>query len=108
YYLVRIRAMPQLAELAAWLVEQPVRQVPMVRRHGRLRADLPFRTNSPVPIPSRVFRPHWRDLDPFMHVDDIEWEDNRLVVTGRANVPSVDIPSRSCPCPARSRSCARP
>ena len=94
YHLVRIRAMPQLAELAAWLVEQPVRQVPVVRQRGRLRADLPFRTNSPVPIPSRVFRPHWRDLDPYMRVDDIEWEDNRLVVTGRANVPSVDIPRR--------------
>ena len=94
YHLVRIRAMPQLAELAAWLVEQPVRQVPVVRQRGRLRADLPFRTNSPVPIPSRVYRPHWRDLDPFMQVDDIEWEDGRLVVTGRANVPSVDIPRR--------------
>src|SRR5204862_1366426 len=94
YYLVRIRAMPQLAELAAWLVEQPVRQVPVVRQRGRLRADLPFRTNSPVPIPSRVFRPHWRDLDPYMQVDDIEFQDGRLVVTGRANVPSVDIPRR--------------
>ncbi len=94
YYLVRIRAMPQLAELAAWLVEQPVRQVPVVRQRGRLRADLPFRVDSPVPVPSRVFRPHWRDLDPFMKVDDIEWEGGRLVVTGRANVPSVDIPRR--------------
>jgi len=94
YHLVRIRAMPQLAELAAWMVEQPVRQVPVVRRHGRLRADLPLRTNSPVPIPSRVFRPHWRDLDPYMQVDDIEFQDGRLVVTGRANVPSVDIPRR--------------
>ncbi len=73
YHLVRIRAMPQLAELAAWMVEQPVRQVPVVRRRGRLRADLPFRENSPVPIPSRVFRPHWRDLDPYMRVDDIGW-----------------------------------
>jgi CDP-glycerol glycerophosphotransferase len=100
YYLVRIRATPQLAELAAWMVEQPVRQIPMVRRRGRLRADLPFRENSPVRVPSRVFRPHWRDLDPFMQVDDIGWEQDkrgrrdRLVVTGRANVPSVDIPRR--------------
>src|SRR5579859_598940 len=92
YYLVRIRARPQLAELAAWLMEQPVRQVPMVRHRGRLRADLPFRTDSPVRIPSRVFRPHWRDLDPYMQVDDIAWKQDRLVVTGRANVPSVDIP----------------
>jgi CDP-glycerol glycerophosphotransferase len=100
YHLVRIRALPQLAELAAWMVEQPVRQVPMVRRWGRLRADLPFRTDSPVPVPARVFRPHWRDLDPYMQVDDISWlpetpsDRGRLVVTGRANVPSVDIPRR--------------
>ena len=94
YHLVRIRAMPQLAELAAWMVEQPVRQVPVVRRWGRLRADLPFRENAPVPIPSRVFRLHWRDLDPYMQVDDIGWDQDRLVVTGRANVPSIDIPRR--------------
>jgi CDP-glycerol glycerophosphotransferase len=106
YHLVRIRAVPQLAELAAWMMDQPVRQVPMVRRWGRLRADLPFRKNSPVPVPARVFRPHWRDLDPYMQVDDIGWapdgkgqsDDNgragRLVVTGRANVPSVDIANR--------------
>jgi CDP-glycerol glycerophosphotransferase len=94
YYLVRIRAMPQLAELAAWMMDQPVRQVPMVRRWGRLQADLPFRKNAPVPVPARVFRPHWRDLDPYMQVDDIGWQDGRLVVTGRANVPSVDIAKR--------------
>ena len=94
YHLVRIRAMPQLAELAAWMMDQPVRQVPVVRRWGRLRADLPFRKESPVPVPARVFRPHWRDLDPYMQVDDIGWERGRLVVTGRANVPSVDIARR--------------
>ena len=109
YYLVQIRAMPQLAELAAWLVEQPVRQVPMVRHLGRIRADLPFRTDSPVPVPNRVFRPHWRDLDPYMQVDDIAWDpenQGRLVVTGRANVPSVDIPRRRNT--SRSWCCARP
>ena len=113
YHLVRIRALPQLAELAAWMMEQPVRQVPMVRRWGRLRADLPFRTNSPgsaapgglhppgppwqtppIHVPARVFRPHWRDLDPYMQVDDIGWDQDRLVVTGRANVPSVDVARR--------------
>jgi CDP-glycerol glycerophosphotransferase len=97
YYLVRIRARPQLAELAAWMMDQPVRQVPMVRRRGRLQADLPFRKNSPVPVPARVFRPHWRDLDPYMQVDDISWTSGpseRLVVTGRANVPSVDVARR--------------
>jgi CDP-glycerol glycerophosphotransferase len=100
YHLVRIRATPQLAELAAWMMDQPVRQVPMVRRWGRLHADLPFRKNSPVPVPARVFRPHWRDLDPYMQVDDIGWagdkegSSGRLVVTGRANVPSVDIAKR--------------
>jgi CDP-glycerol glycerophosphotransferase len=100
YHLVRIRATPQLAELAAWMMDQPVRQVPMVRRWGLLRADLPFRQAAPVPVPARVFRPHWRDLDPYMQVDDIGWaldkkgQSGRLVVTGRANVPSVDIAKR--------------
>ena len=103
YQLVRLRALPQLAELAAWMMDQPVRQVPMVRRWGLLRADLPFRQSSPVPVPARVFRPHWRDLDPYMQVDDISWDpeahdeggpSGRLVVTGRANVPSVDIANR--------------
>jgi CDP-glycerol glycerophosphotransferase len=109
YHLVRIRATPQLAELAAWMMDQPVRQIPMVRRWGRLRADLPFRQESPVPVPARVFRPHWRDLDPFMQVDDISWapeapeapeartqkgQSGRLVITGRANVPSVDLAKR--------------
>jgi CDP-glycerol glycerophosphotransferase len=106
YYLVRIRAMPQLAELGAWMMDQPVRQVPMVRRWGRLRADLPFRNgfassapsargkNGRVSVPARVFRPHWRDLDPYMQVDDIGWDHGRLVVTGRANVPSVDVARR--------------
>jgi CDP-glycerol glycerophosphotransferase len=103
YHLVRIRALPQLAELAAWMMDQPVRQLPMVRRWGLLRADLPFRQKSPVPVPARVFRPHWRDLDPHMRVDDIGWipktrdpkgQGARLVVTGRANVPSVDVANR--------------
>ena len=100
YYLVRVRAMPQLAELAAWMMDQPVKQVPMVRRWGRLRADLPFRAGLAGPrgrrvrVPARVFRPHWRDLDPYMQVDDIGWDGDRLVVTGRANVPSVDVARR--------------
>jgi len=100
YYLVRIRAIPQLAELAAWMMDQPVKQVPMVRRWGTLRADLPFRAGWAGPqgrrvrVPARVFRPHWRDLDPYMQVDDIGWDGDRLVVTGRANVPSVEVARR--------------
>jgi CDP-glycerol glycerophosphotransferase len=97
YHLLRIRALPQAAELAAWMVEQPVRQVPLARRWGSwgpLQADLPFRKDSPVPVPARVFRPHWRDLDPYMQVDDIGWDNGRLVVTGRANVPSIDVDKR--------------
>jgi CDP-glycerol glycerophosphotransferase len=97
YHLLRIRALPQVAELAAWMVDQPVRQIPLARRWGSwgpLQADLPFRKDSPVPVPARLFRPHWRDLDPYMQVDDIGWDRGRLLVTGRANVPSVDVDKR--------------
>ena len=100
YYLVRIQAMSQLAELAAWMMDQPVRQVPIIRQHGRLLADLPFRKESPVPVPARVFRPHWRDLDPYMRVDDIGWADGALVVTGSASRKQYDL---ALPRPTRPR-----
>ena len=94
YYLVRAGAMPELAEFSGWLMEQPVKQVPLVRRRGRLEADLPFRSNKDLRPPRRVYRPHWRDLDPYMQVDDVAWERGKLVVTGRANVPSIDVGRR--------------
>jgi CDP-glycerol glycerophosphotransferase len=96
YQLVLMGALPELAELASWLMEQPVKQIPLARSRGRLVADLPFRT-TPVPegrVPRRVFKPHWRDLDPYMQVDDVAWDDGKLVVTGRANVPSIDLSKR--------------
>ena len=118
YYLVRIRAMPQLAELAAWLMEQPVRQVPMVRRWGRLRADLPFGPGWPGPPPPADAPRHRRSAcRPACSArTGVTWtrtcrsttsagpmtkgaerqsgKRDRLVVTGRANVPSVDIARR--------------
>ncbi len=94
YHLISAGAMPQAAELAAWMAEQPVRQIPMVRRRGRLQADLPFRADPAVQVPAWVFRPHWRDLDPYMQVDDVGWDRGRLVVAGRANVPAVDVARR--------------
>ena len=70
YHLVRIRAMPQLAELAAWL--HGAAGAPGA--HGPALGQAPRRPavpdGSPVPIPARVFRPHWRDLDPYMQVDE--------------------------------------
>ena len=96
YQLVREGALPELAEFASWLMAQPVKQVPLVRSRGRLVADLPFRTVR-IPetrLPRRVFRPHWRDLDPYMQVDDVAWDGDALVVTGRANVPSINVAKR--------------
>ncbi|HLJ98618.1 MAG TPA: glycosyltransferase family A protein [Streptosporangiaceae bacterium] len=96
YYLVRRGALDQLAQYAAWLMDQPVRQAPLIRYHGRLVADLPFlRTGLPSGrIPRRMYRPHWRDLDPYMQVDDVQWQGDQLVVAGRANVPSIDVSRR--------------
>ena len=96
YYLTRAGASPQLARFAGWLMEQPVKQVPLVRRGLRYRADLPFRRAriDGRRVPRRVYKPHWRDLDPYMQVDDITWDRGKLVVTGRANVPSLDVSRR--------------
>jgi CDP-glycerol glycerophosphotransferase len=94
YYLIRKRAVAQLTELLDWLQEQPVTTIPVVRRFGRLRADLPFRTDRSMRIPSTVYRPHWRDIDPYVQVDEMGWRGNRMVVSGCAYVPSVDISHR--------------
>jgi len=94
YALVREGAMPELATFAAWLMQQPVKQVPLTRRRFRLEADLPFVERKDLSLPRRVYHPHWRDLDPYMQVDDVAWDGDRLVVTGRANVPSIDVAKR--------------
>src|SRR6266702_7919333 len=54
YYLTRKRQSQPLLEFVTWLLDQRVRTIPMVRRFGRLRADLPFRTDRQLRIPSRV------------------------------------------------------
>ena len=94
YYLVRTGRLDQLIEFNAWLQVQPVKTIPVVRRFGRLRADLPFRDDRTMKIPGRIYRPHWRELDPFVRVDGFGWHGNRLVVTGAAFIPSIDITKR--------------
>ena len=56
---------------------QPIKTIPVVRRFGRLRADLPFRDDRALKIPGRIYRPHWRELDPFVRVDGIGWDGNQ-------------------------------
>ena len=45
-------------------------------------------------VPLRVYRPYWRELDPFVRVENLGWNGNRLVITGCAYVPSIDITKR--------------
>ncbi len=98
YHLIRERKMPELLEFLAWLEEEP-RTVPLVRSFGRLRADLPFRGDSRLRIPGRVFRPYWRELDPFVRVEEISWRGGegaagKMSISGRAYIPSVSITKR--------------
>ncbi len=94
FYLVRQRALGQLIEFNRWQLEQPVRTIPVLRKHGRLRADLPFLGDRVVNAPIRVYRPYWRELDPVVRVERVGWHGSRLVVTGCAYVPSIDITKR--------------
>ena len=71
-----------------------MRAVPLVRRHGRLLADLPLRDDARPRIPAKIFRPSWRELDPFVRVDGIGWSGGKLVIEGRAYIPSIDISER--------------
>ena len=94
YYLVQQRDVDKLIEFNKWQIEQQVKTTPVVRRFGRLRADLPFLGDAAAGVPARVYRPYWRELDPFVRVDGLSWRGNRLVITGAAYVPSIDIPKR--------------
>ncbi len=92
YYLMARGQLDQLMEFDAWRLDQPINTVPVVREHGRIRADMPFRKDRALKIPARVYRPHWRELDPFVRIDGVSWRHNSLVISGCAFVPSIDIP----------------
>jgi CDP-glycerol glycerophosphotransferase len=95
YHLLGAGQLEQLLEFNAWQADQPIKTTPMVRRLGRIRADIPFREDRRrLKIPGRVYRPYWRELDPFVRVEAIGWHGKRLVITGCAFVPSVDITRR--------------
>ena len=94
YYLTQRRLRSQLLEFITWQLHQKVATIPVVRRHGRLRADLPFRTDKELKIPARVYRPYWRDLDPYVEVESVTWQRGNLVIAGLAYVPSIDISKR--------------
>jgi CDP-glycerol glycerophosphotransferase len=94
YHLAGRGMMPELLSYAAWLGDQPVKTVPVVRGHGRARADLPFRADRALAIPPGVYRTRMRELDPFVRVEDIGWHGGKLVIAGCAYVPSVDIRRR--------------
>jgi CDP-glycerol glycerophosphotransferase len=95
YHLIKAGRLEQLLEFNAWQAEQPIKTTPMVRRHGRVRADLPFwAERRSLKIPDWVYRPYWRELDPFVKIENLEWDESRLVITGCTFVPSVDILKR--------------
>ena len=94
YHLIKTGQLEQLREFNAWRARQPIKTTPMVRRFGRLWADLPFRGDRGLKIPASVYRPYWRELDPYVRVEGLGWHGHRLVITGCAFVPSIDITKR--------------
>jgi CDP-glycerol glycerophosphotransferase len=94
YHLISAGLSAELLELVMWNADQPIKTVPLIRERGRLRADLPFRHDPELNVPARLYRPHWRELDPFVRVERIEWEGGALVIEGCAFVPSVDVTRR--------------
>jgi CDP-glycerol glycerophosphotransferase len=94
YHLIKQGAIRELVGLVAWQLRQPVRAVPLVRRRGRLVADLPFRDDPRLRIPAWVLRPSWRELDPFVRVEEVGWRRGKMVIAGRAYIPSIDIVKR--------------
>ena len=107
YYLVRIQALPQLAELAAWMMDQPVRQVPMVRRRGLLWPTCPSAPNLPCPCPAGCSGRTGATWTPTCRWTTSSWADGRLVVDrpgqralGRRS-PAPEYHQARCPAASR-------
>lgn len=94
YHLIAAGREGELTAYARWLAGQPGRTPPMTRTWRGLVADLPYREHRELAVPASVYRPRWRELDPYVRIDNIYWENGRLVVLGSAYVPSVDIGNR--------------
>jgi len=94
YHLIARRMLPELLEYVGYLNAQPVKTVQVVREHGRVRADLPFRKRRDLGIPASVYATQPRELDPMVKVEGIGWEHGNLVISGFAYVPSIDIRKR--------------
>ncbi len=94
YHLISRRMLAELLEFVGYLNAQPVKTVQVVREHGRVRADLPFRKSRDLGIPASVYATQMRELDPMVKVEGIGWENGKLVISGCAYVPSVDIRKR--------------
>ncbi len=106
YYLIAHDRLDELIEFAEWLAANPGRTPPMTRARGALagvarlaglgglRADLPLRGDADLAIPDQVFRPQWREFDPYVGVDRVSWNGDSLRIEGWAYVPSVDIGRR--------------
>lgn len=94
YHLITRHMLPELLEYVGYLNAQPVKTVQVVREHGRVRADLPFRKRRELGIPASVYSTQMRELDPMVKVEGIGWERGKLVITGCAYVPSIDIRKR--------------
>ncbi len=95
YYLIGQGRLDDLISYAAWLAAVPGRTPPLIRSRGRLVADLPLRKGGTAGgIPASVFRPQWRELDPYVGVDALSWAGTSLRIEGWAYVPSRDIGRR--------------
>jgi CDP-glycerol glycerophosphotransferase len=94
YYLIQTGQLDRLLEYGSWRRAQKIRTIPVVRRLGRLEADLPYRTSRENRVPRRIYRPYWRELDPFVRVDGMSWRDGKLLVKGVAYVPSIEVKKR--------------
>jgi len=95
YHLIQAGRAEQLQEFGSWQAQQPIKTVPVVRTRFGLRSDLPFRAERrSLNIPAGVYRPHWRELDPFVRIENMTWNGSRLTIAGCAYVPSIDITKR--------------
>jgi CDP-glycerol glycerophosphotransferase len=90
WHLVRRRLVPELLEVLRFQRER-LRDTPPVRVGRRWYGDYPFRTDPSLGIPRSVYRLD-KELAATPHVDDLRWEQDKLVVEGYVFISGIGAP----------------
>ena len=91
WHLARRRLMPELLEVLRFEKSGEINSTPWVRKGRRFYGDYPFRGDPALAIPDAIYRIERDELPLRARVEDVTWQGERLVLSGYAYIPFLDL-----------------